>query len=432
VIHVRGKPDIVLDVRVTRHGPIVSQLIPGESRQIALRWTLYDGIHNPFLEVDSAQNWDQFRRAFSAFDAPAQNVVYADVDGNIGYQATGKIPIRASGDGSLPENGSDDAHEWTGYVPFDKLPSICNPSSGILATANSRITPDGYGYSLSTEWEGPWRAARLYRVLESGRKFSTGDMLSLQTDIYSEPDRYFAEHFVYAVDHAKSPSARAKQSADILRQWDGRMTADSAAPTISSRARAQLARLLLEPKLGPVPKEAEQSDSTLNWTSYRWMMQSVWLENVVLHQPKRWLPDAYANYDELLTAAVEVALRDAPENLGSWRWGSVNAVEIQNPVLGRIPFLARWTGPGIQPQSGSGFTVKAVTRTHGPSERFTADMADLDQSTLNLVTGQSGNFLSPYYMDQWKNWYEGSTFALPFSKSAVEKAKAHRLILEPK
>ena len=111
VIHVKGKPDVTVDVAVTRHGPVITELIPGENRKLALRWTLYDGTHDPFFEVDSAQNWEQFRNAFSTFDAPGQNVVYADVEGNIGYQATGKIPIRASGDGSLPENGSDNAHE---------------------------------------------------------------------------------------------------------------------------------------------------------------------------------------------------------------------------------------------------------------------------------------------------------------------------------
>ena len=124
VIHVKGKPDVTVDVAVTRHGPVITELIPGETRKLALRWTLYDGTHDPFLEVDSAQNWEQFRKALSAFDAPGQNVVYADVDGNIGYQATGKIPIRASGDGSLPENGSDNGHEWTGYIPSTNFPAL--------------------------------------------------------------------------------------------------------------------------------------------------------------------------------------------------------------------------------------------------------------------------------------------------------------------
>jgi len=141
----------------------------------------------------------------------------------------------------------------------------------------------------------------------------------------------------------------------------------------------------------------------------------------------------YPNYEELLTAAVEstVSAEGAPHDLSSWKWGKINSVEIQNPVLGEVPLLSRWTGTGLRPQSGSGSTVKAVTKSHGPSERITVDLANLDQSTLNLVTGESGNFLSPYYLDQWKAWYQGSTFPWPFSAAAVEKASAHRLTLEP-
>ncbi len=161
-------------------------------------------------------------------------------------------------------------------------------------------------------------------------------------------------------------------------------------------------------------------------------MQTVWLENILTHQPQQWLPPGYSDYNELLTAGVEAALKQAPADLNSWKWGSQNSVTIQNPVLGKIPVLQRWTGPGEQPQSGSGFTVKASGRTHGPSERFTADLSNLDATTLNIVTGQSENFLSPYYMDQWNAWYTGYTFTLPFSKSAVENSATHRLLLVPK
>jgi len=429
VIRIKGNADEILDVIVTRHGPIVNELYPGASPPIALRWTLYDGIRNPFFAVDSAQNWTEFRQAFSQLDAPAQNVVYADVDGNIGYQTTGRIPIRTSGDGSLPEDGSTDKFEWTGYIPFDKLPSTFNPLSGIIATANARITPDNYPYSISTQWEAPWRTARIYQVLESGKLFSSADMLSLQTDISSEFDRFIASRLVSAVDHNKNATANLKSAADILRNWDGRMTENSVAPVIAVRTREAMTRLLLAPKLSG----DGDSGSALNWTSYKWMMRTVWLENVLRQEPKRWLPAAYANYDELLTAALQSALQDPklPANFSSWRWGNVNAVSIQHPILSRIPLVRAWSGPGTQPQSGSPYTVKAVSPTHGPSERMTVDLANLDRTTLNLVTGEAGNPLSPYYMDQWKAWYEGFTFPLPFTQEAVAKSRVHQLILEP-
>jgi penicillin amidase len=449
VIHIKSKPDVTIDVKITRHGPVITDLVPGETRPLALRWTLYDGLRMPFFDVNSAQNWEEFQHAFSLLDAPGQNAVYADVDGNIGYHATGKVPIRPAGDGSLPVNGADNAHEWTGFIPFEKLPSVYNPSSGIIATANGRITPDDYPHSISMEWEAPWRTARIYHVLESGRKFSAADMLALQTDVHSEAELFAAERLVYAVDHAAKPSARARQAADLMRNWDGRMLASSAAPTIAALSTWHLRRLLLEPKLESVPEESTKPDSAkpdsakkdskktegiLGWQTYSWEQRSVWLENILLHHPKRWLPEKYSNYEELLTAAVEAAVSDAdaPIDLASWHWGRFNAVQIEHPVLGKIPLIKRWTGPGVQEQSGSGYTVKAVTRHHGPSERFTANLADLDQSTLNIVTGQGGNFLSPYYMDQWKAWYEGTTFTLPFSPGAVEHAKAHRLVLEPR
>ena len=317
VIHVKGKPDVVLEVELTRHGPIITELVPGETRKLALRWTLYDGSHAPFFDVNSAQNWEQFRAAFSNFDAPGQNVVFADVDGNIGYQATGKVPIRASGDGSLPENGSDNAHQWTGYVPFDKLPSAYNPPAGIIATANGRITPEHYPYSISSGWEAPWRTARIYRVLESGKKFSAADMLALQSDIYSEGERFFAERFVYGVDHAKTPSPRAKQAAELMRGWDGRMTADSAAPTIAYRSRcgvdasaagtqagcgSRAIRMRFPPGLTGEPMPGVCS--RCGW------------KTCLSISPNPGCRETYASFDELLAAAVDAAVSDAGGAIG--------------------------------------------------------------------------------------------------------------------
>lgn len=425
VIHVKGKPDVAFDVTVTRHGPIITRLLPGETRQIALGWIVYDphAISVPLFDLDSAQNWEQFRKALSVFATPSQNVVYADIDGNIGYQPMGFVPIRASGDGTVPVNGADGNHDWTGYIPFDKLPSLYNPPSGIIATANSKITPAGYPYQLATQWFPPYRTERIYKVLKSDKKFSPADMLALQTDITSEYDRFFADKMVYAIDHSSKSTDRTRKAADMMRGWDGRMLADFVAPTIEVRARRYLWEMLLDPKLG---NDAD---------NYEWSEAAVALENIVASQPARWLPPGYDNFNDVLTAAVEKALKDAPADLKTWKYGETYPVVISHPVFSGLPILhgqMSVAGPGLQPQSGGGYTVKQVGRSFGPSERMTVDFSNLDASTFNIVLGESGQPFSPHYMDHWDAWYNGKTFALAFSDPAVQSAKKHELKLEPK
>jgi penicillin amidase len=421
IIRVKGKPDQDLEVLQTRHGPIVTELVKDETRQLSLKWILYDpaALAIPFFHINAARNWDDFRHALSRFGAPSQNVVYADIDGHIAYQAAGFIPIRASGDGTVPVSGTDDVHEWIGYVRFEELPSVLDPPSGIVATANGRITPDGYPHLLATQWGSPDRTERIAAVLESGKKFRAADMLSLQMDVYSAHDRLFARLFADAVAGTEASSARARKAASLMRNWDGRLTVDTAAPTIVALALRSLRRLLLEPKLGQ------------DWERYRWFMSSIWLENTVRHQPRHWLPNGYVAWPQLLAAAVEEALKDpsAPRQLAQWRWGARFPVVIEHPVFRNIPLLGGWAAPGTQEQSGGGLTVKQVGRNFGPSQRLTVDFSDLDGSTLNLVTGQSGHLLSPHYMDHWPAWYEGTTFPLPFSEKAVEQFRAHRLVL---
>ena len=446
VIRVKGQPDVVLTTRATRHGPIVSDLVAGEPRTLALRWTLYEQPPTiPFFDVGAAQNWNDFCRAFAQFTGPGQNVVYADVEGHIGYHATGRVPLRRN-DTLVPVSGADDLHEWSGYVAFDSMPSTLDPPAGIIATANSRITPDQYPYTISTSWDGPpYRTQRIYRLLSADRKFTAADMLAIQTDIFSSYDLYLAQRLTYAIDHAKNATREARAAADVLRGWDGRVTPDSSAPTIVAFARRQLWRLLLAPHLGAAPSPAQGARGNVadtpklqlgGWTGYRWPYSAVALENIVERQPERWLPPQFHSYDELLAAAVSAGVTQAHSSetrltQRRWQWGERFPLSVQHPIFGSVPLLRDWSGPGTVPQAGDAFTIKAAGPDFGPSERMTVDFADLDRSTMNIVTGESGNLLSGNYMDQWKAWYGGTTFGFPFSSAAVHQAKAHELTLTP-
>ncbi|MGH9523900.1 MAG: penicillin acylase family protein [Terriglobales bacterium] len=425
VINVKGAAPVEFDVLSTRHGPIVSSIAPGgDSRPLALRWVLYEPhalAVDVFHEIDSTSDWTSFRQALSHFATPGQNVVYADVDGHIGYQATGWVPVRKKGDATRPVPGNTDEYEWNGYLTLDQMPHVFDPESGIIATANNKIVPDGYPYLVGNDWFAPMRVDRIYRVLHQNKKFSAADMLALQTDIYSSFDQFLANQFVYAVDHSTKATARAKDAANVMRGWDGRVTIDAAAPTIALSARVKLERILLQSVL---------SD---DWKLYGGGMREVWLENTVLHKPARWLPKQYANWNDLLADAVDKGTNDpaATKNIADWKWGKEMPLYLQHPVFGMVPLLDRWSGPGLVPQSGNGNTVKQVGRTFGPSQRFTADLSDLDRSTMNIVTGEGGNLFSPYFMDQWQAWYRGTTYSLPFSNTAVSAARAHDLRLVP-
>jgi len=421
VIHVRGGRDVTLDVLRTDHGPVITPLLPHEKRTLALRWTLYDPatVTLPFYQLDSAQNWDQFRAALANFGGAPENVVYADTEGDIGYQATGKIPMRPHGLTGVPI--TDANHEWQGYISFDQLPSVYNPPGGILATANSRVTPDGYANPVTLDWGPPYRNERIWKVLASKPRLSAADMLALQNDVYSTLDQELAQRFTYAIDHAAHPNHRLREAADLMRTWDGDVTIPSVGATIVDATRDALWPMILKPRLGD------------DWKLYRWASSSFVQEQIVTGQSRRWLPPKYSNWNEFLAAAVESGMSalHAPMDLNHWQYGKAHPVEVEHPLYGGIPWMRGWTGTGVQPQSGDGTTVKQVSRSFGPSERLTVDLSDLDKSTLNLVIGQSGDPLSPNYIDQWPYWYAGKTFALPFSDAAVHAAATHTLTLVP-
>jgi penicillin amidase len=155
------------------------------------------------------------------------------------------------------------------------------------------------------------------------------------------------------------------------------------------------------------------------------------MERLLRLKPQRWIPNGYKDWDTLLTAAVENALKSAPRDLSTWTYGNEYPIRLNHPIFGGIPFLNRYSGPGTKPQSGDGLTVKAAGTSFGASERMTIDLSNLDASRLNIVSGQSGQLFSPHYLDHWPAWYGGTTFELPFSQEAVNKAAVHRLELRP-
>ncbi len=186
---------------------------------------------------------------------------------------------------------------------------------------------------------------------------------------------------------------------------------------------------MLEPKLGAASEDPHVRDG---WREYHWFVSSAWIESTLTHQPKDLLPSNFTNYDELLTAALDAALnaKAVPADLSTWTWGTVHAVDVEHPLS--AAFLhSPSAGTGIQPLPGDGTTVKQASGNLGPSERLTVDFSNLDNSTLNIVNGQAGNLLSPYFNNQWDNWYHGSTVRLPFSDDVVDRAKSHDLTLTP-
>jgi penicillin amidase len=437
IIKVRGGKDVTLDVQLTDHGPLLNPIFTKEMRPIALKWTLYDPTLNslPLYQLNVASNWKVFSAALTTWSWPTQNVVYSDDQGHIAYHAIGKVPIRGGGVGllnvPLPHDTNDTRSAWGYsaclgvcpiYIPFDAMPNAVDPPSGFLATANSRVTTEKAPFPLTAEWDDPYRAERIYKLLDGRDHLTPADLLAVQTDVYSEVDQELAHRFAYAIEHTPGVDDRLRQAAALMRSWDGRLTTDSAAASIVTKTRYALRPLILEPKLG---KEIA--------AQYSWAESNFAEEEIIMHASPDWLPPAYKNWDELLTDAVRKGMKDgkAPSDVSRWSYGSWHVIDIEHPLAGFLPLIGRVAGTGEQPLSGDTTTVKQVGRAFGPTQRFTMDWSNIDGSTENIVLGESGNPYSPYFRDQWNDWYGGTTFALPFTPAAVAAQTRHTLRLLP-
>jgi penicillin amidase len=486
--------------------PLISPLHASEKRALSLAWNVYDpaNITVPFFAIDSARDAASLVAAFASFGGPSENLIYADSK-HIGFHVLGRVPIRGPAvqreratqplilPNRTPESDEEDESKgptafaptsrghrlnaawvqdqlpaqpttpyrigspiayvpvdaldanqaWSGYVPYNALPSVLDPDSGVVAAANARVTTDDYPYFLNGNWADPYRAERIYKLLDHRTGLRPADMLAIQTDVHSEFNLLLAQRLAYALDHASFAvthnEPRLRQAANLLRDWKGDMTPDSPAAAIAYTVHNALWLQLLAPQIerhdAQTAKAGAKRASALSVSAlYTWGERTSVLEQLLMHTPARWLPPHVADWNDLLATTVTDALKDdhAPVDLATWRYGAVHKVEIAHPIFGsKGP--ASWllglpTGTGVQPNGGDGTTVNASGLHFGPSERFTADLADPEAFTLNITTGQSGNPSSPWFLDQFLPWLHGTTFALPLYHSVA----SHTLMLRPR
>jgi penicillin amidase len=427
VIKVRRKHDYRLTVRITRHGPIVSNSC---GRDLALRWTALEphalsALFNSASKIGLAQNWEQFTTALRDYTGPMQNFVYADTDGNIGYYAAAWVPIRKRGTGAVPAPGSTDDYDWVNYIPFEDLPHSYNPASGLIATANGRVVPDGYPYFITSHWDPPFRTARIFQLLRAGKAFTVEDMLRIQTDIVTLEDNWLTGQLLKAAFREPPQDPDVLYALSLLRHWDGEARMDSAATLVCEVTRKALLERIVKPKLGD------------DFSRYHWGMSTTFLMDVLANNWTRWLPPGDSSFADTLMKSLEAGVKQIPGLVGSrshdaWKWGSTIPLTFHHPLGQGFPFLGRLLDVGPFPQAGTGTTVKATTARHGPSMRMVVDFSNLDHSVQNITLGESGQVFSPYYKDQFDAWYNGRSFPMSFSDAAVEQATVHKLVLGPK
>jgi penicillin amidase len=371
-----------------------------------LRWTAAEPglVQYPILDLDRAREWQQFTAVLARYPGPAQNFVYADVDGNIGYHAAGRLPIRHNYAGDVPVDGSSGNFEWDGFIPFDQLPTFYNPPGGIIATANQNPFPTNYQYPVNGNFAPPYRVNQIRARLSSRAKWRAEDMLAVQKDVYSGFGKFLAGQLVAAYDKRRSKNPALEDAVGLLRSWNGQMEKDLAAPFLVTLA-FQHARTAMA-----------ESASPGSGATYQFGMSTAVLEKLLRERPPGWFDD----YDDMLLRvlvdAVEEGQRIQGRDVGRWQWGASLRLTITHPVIHQIPKIGPYFDVGPVPMSGSPVTVKQTTVRIGPSMRMNADLSDWDRSLLNLPVGESGQVLSSHYRDQWPSYYVGNSFPMRFRR----------------
>ena len=440
IINVAGqdKPT-TLHVRITRHGPIINDASDTPGGQLyALRWTGLDAgaLLQSVMKLDRAQNWDEFRDALRDWDAPAQNFVYADVDGNIGYQMPGRIPIRAKGYGSVPVPGWTGEYEWTGVIPFEALPSLFNPPEGFVATANNAVVDAKYPYFLGKDWDYGYRVRRIRQMILSKDKLSVDDMKQIQADTQS---LFAAEVLPYLDDLNVTYEAKPVQDAlSTLKRWNQRSTRGSAAALIFETFWLKLAHNLFDATLGDDLASVAISPGTETKTALR---------NLLADPASHWWADAAHGATNPREQVLLQSMRDTvavlQEQYGSdvqaWQWGKAHTVTFANQTLGksgvsiiesifnRGPFAADGAPAAVNNTGGD----ESMRVTSGPSWRMIVDLGDFNNSVAVHTTGQSGHAYHPHYDDMIRPWIEVQYNPFYYSTDDIRRNAEGTLTLRP-
>ena len=424
VIQVKDAAPITLNVRATHHGPLITDATPESKQTLALRWTGLDQgrpLAQAIIQLDQAANWDEFRAALSLWQLPGMNFVYADTAGNIGFQMSGTVPVRAENDfyGLQPVSGSDAKREWVGFIPFDELPYAFNPSGDFFASANNRPAGVDYPNFLSHYFQPPYRVALISETIRDSQNVTADDFAALQASWHSDLNLQVAQ----AVTNEAAPQTDSEKAAiSLLKDWDGDMSPDSAAAALSESAMWHVLRLSLNSKL-----DSASTDSYLTLAGY----PSMFLQNLLDDPNNPWWDGRRA---EIMSAALSAAVTE----LDGQTWGDIHTHTYAHP-LGSVAALAPILNRGPFPTGGNWNTVnsgayyadKPYAMTLGPAYRIIADPADWDASLSIIPSGQSGQPFNPHYDDQIQQWLAVEYHPLPFSLDAIESAAKNTLKLIP-
>lgn len=451
-IRVRGEAEHhVEEVIITRHGPLINGLLPAGQQEslppLALRWsghtpgTSFSGM----MALQKARDWASFRAALALVTEPSQNVVYADVAGNIGYQYVARVPKRRNGHGLLPSPGWTGDGEWDGWLPFEELPHAYNPPQGYALSANNKPAPDDYPHFLGADWFSGYRAARIERLLQSRPRFTVRDFQNMQTDVYSVQ----AETLQPTMILAEGVDMLERRIVRELETWNLFVEVDSFAAAAYEVMRIHLLDLVFGDKLDPLNRQYKGiSFSDIFAASAFSGKASLTLARLLDQEESWWYHDAATGQPRTRQQVLDLALKQTAitlrELIGQdprkWAWGKVHQVEFSH-LFGRGRFMRTMFNRGQYPIGGDEDTVWmtasdlqmpfGLVRTSA-TYRQVLDVGDWDRSTAVLSTGQSGQPTSPHYADMIDLWREGEHHPMLWTRRAVDAETAATLWLRPR